>query len=276
MKYDPSGTQLWSRVIDSGAREIGCLIGADSLAGVYVVGQTTGVFDSAGDAPVQDVFVAKYDTAGNRLWTRQGTSIGADSIVVLSAMTVDHMGQVYLTGHGSDNGLATLCVLKLDSSGARQWQRKVGVNVTGPGGGVAVDSLGAIYSAGVNFGGLDGTPVDSSAQAFLVKHDASGNELWVRQVGTPAGDYPQAVGIDGTRVYVVGYSYGAFRNVFTDLPPDLFLVRYSGDGTLTDVRTYGARDYEDAAGVATDGAGAVYVVGTKHFYRTGLVLKYRP
>ena len=276
VKYDPSGAQVWSRLIDSGDQELTCLIGADGSGNVYLTGVTLGKLDSAAAGGTPEIFLMKFDRDGNRLWLKQGTSVTLFASQDLG-LAVDAAGAVYITGVTADSGNPTSAfVLKVDAAGNEVWHRLLVTDASGPGGGVAVDSLGAVYVTGVNYGGLDSTPPNGSPEVFVAKYDQSGALIWTRQFGTRDVDIPEAITIDARGAYVVGYTWGAFPDLIPSEPDDIFLARFDGSGTLTDHRTYDARGMEEGFGAATDGTGAVYVAGQQRSYPRGLVLKYRP
>ena len=44
---------------------------------------------------------------------------------------------------------------------------------------------------------------------FVRKYDTDGKELWTRQFGSTSYDYGYGVAVDGSGVYVAGYTTGA-------------------------------------------------------------------
>jgi hypothetical protein len=94
-----------------------------------------------------DVFVRKYDAAGNVQWTRQFGSAESDLSYGISA---DRFGDVYVSGYtqgtlgtGNNNAFVT----KYNASGVLQWIRTLGASGSGSQG-VSADGLGNVYTAG--------------------------------------------------------------------------------------------------------------------------------
>ena len=70
-KYDPEGNRVWAHMLGSVADDTARGIAVDADGNAYIVGNTGG-----GELPSQppmlgELFIAKFDTDGNRLWIRQ-------------------------------------------------------------------------------------------------------------------------------------------------------------------------------------------------------------
>ena len=59
----------------------------------------------------------------------------------------------------TSTGANDLFVIKYNSSGTRQWTKQLGSASTDAANGVATDSSGNVYVAGVTYGGLDGKSI---------------------------------------------------------------------------------------------------------------------
>jgi len=269
VKYDATGAQLWTRVIDSGDAEDHCLVATDSVGAIYLAGMTLGTFDSSASDGSPKLFLTKYGALGNRLWIRLVTPLFSSSPGGFAGIAVDRAGSVYLTGMGRDSlnpvtGISPF-VMKVDDAGNELWKRFMS-SVTRQPAGLAVDGTSGVCIVG--WGDAPGM--------FVVKYDSSGALLWSRLFGTPDSDEPAAVTGDSNGIYVTGSTYGAFPGLLQDLPDDVFLARFDANGVITDLRIYGAQGPEEGFAAAADGGGAVYVGGWLRGYQQGLVLKYHP
>src|SRR5262249_53492005 len=107
-------------------------------------------------------------------------------------------------------------------------------------------------------GGYDG---------FVAKYDASGNQAWVRQVGTSASEYFNDASTDGLGdVYLTGFSSGNLG-----LPTDTgsaLVMKVDGNGNTIWSRRLGAAG-DEANAISRDALGNVYVAGTTTFNSTG-------
>ena len=93
-RYDTNGNQLWANQFGTEFLEEVVSVKSDPLGNSYVAGYTRGSLagDNEGD---YDLFVLKYDPAGNLLWDWQYGSPQSD---ILDGMDVDANGALWLTG----------------------------------------------------------------------------------------------------------------------------------------------------------------------------------
>ncbi len=158
----------------------------------------------------------------------------------------------------------TVLALKAVSAQTDLWARLFSTSFAEEAIGVTIDDAGSIYVVGRTGGVLPGqTRGGGSTDAYVVKYDRDGNELWVRQFGGIGADSALAGAVDSTgNLYVVGQSPG-------ELPGRLsvggvsgaFVRKYTGDGEELWSRQFGTQVFAKANGVAMDAAGNVYVAG---------------
>jgi hypothetical protein len=128
-----------------------------------------------------DIFLAKFDSAGNHLWSKR---FGGASNEYPTAVAVDGSGNAFLTGDifGSvdfGGGLLTsaggqdIFLAKFDPAGNHLWSKRFGDTVGQLGKGIAVDGSGNAFLTGAFFGSVDfgGGPLTSAglADIFLAK-----------------------------------------------------------------------------------------------------------
>jgi len=98
--------------------------------------------------------------------------------------------------------------------------------------GVATDSSGNVYVAGVTYGGLDGNNIAGIYDLFVVKYNSSGTRQWTKQLGTAITDLAIGVATDSSgNVYVAGGTYGGLDGNTSAGNADLFVVKYNSSGT---------------------------------------------
>ncbi|MCL1474276.1 S8 family serine peptidase [Argonema antarcticum] len=250
----------------------------DSTGNVYMAGITFGSLDgnvnaSGINTSWADPFITKYDANGNKLWTRQLGSSGYD---YYNGVTADNTGNVYTVGY--DDGLGTVLggvtLIKWDTSGNKVWSKFFDTQAHDWASGVTTDSGGNIYIAGMT----DYSFIDSSrdAEAFVVKYDSNGNELWSREWGTTGQDMARSVATDTNgNIYVAGVTEGSLDGNVSAGSTDVFLTKYDPNGTKLWTRQLGtaASDsyvYKNGIGgeygrnviVAVDSGGDAYISGT--------------
>ncbi len=186
-----------------------------------------------------------------------------------SSVTVDATGHVMITGfvngplHGqTHHGNNDIFLMRFDPFGKWQWTRQWGTGASDGSHAVTVDGGGNIYVVGSTLGSLQGTNAGMS-DAFVIKADAAGNILWIRQFGTASQDYALAVAVDGSgNVYVAGETYGSFEEYSNpSTASDFFVRKYTGDGMDEWTLQYGTTGGDVARGLVVDASGNLYIAG---------------
>lgn len=162
------------------------------------------------------LIVAKYNSSGTLQWQRYYAKPPTDppdqGNEIAKCIAVDGSGNVYVGGY--TQGLPLL--LKYNSSGTLQWQRKLSGSFIFSD--LAVTSGGTIYAVAYNseigFGPIEGF--------YLFKIDTSGNIVWQRRLGTGT-PVSTCVAINSSEdVFVGGH----------DTSGNGIVVKYNSSGTL--------------------------------------------
>ncbi len=115
VKYNSEGVEQWSRKYDGSAHFEDRVSGmeVDNIGNVYVIGHSTE--SGAG----YDFTMIKYNTNGDNVWMTRYNN-GANDIA--TGMTIDLIGNIYITGQSDGNGTGQdYATLKYDSSGNQKW-----------------------------------------------------------------------------------------------------------------------------------------------------------
>lgn len=284
-KFDLSGSPLWIRIIGgSGAKTPGG-VAVDGSGNCYVTGWFQDSADierdilrSAGD---NDIFIAKYSSAGEIAWIKQIGGSGDDS---RSDVKVDNSGNCYVVGSsekgytigGSDpkmTGGPGFFLVKYDASVQVAWAK----STTGPGfafaSAIALDSLGNVYLAGglkgsVSFEERELSSTGPEADILVAKYDGLGKRLWVTTVGgTGGGKFASGVGVDAAgNVYITGVftdGHIAFENQPVDAigSTDIFIAKFNPDGTLNWAHGAGGVSADQAFSISVDSSGNSFIAG---------------
>jgi len=231
----------------------------DAQGNTYVVGTTTGDLGQDILQGTQDVFLRKYDSAGQLVWSHMlGSSTSADGFGV----AVDANGNVAIAGRVTDR-LTTAAtgggndsfVSKYDSQGTEIFTRQIAPVLDDQANALAFGADGSLYVAGQTKGSMSsGTASAGGTDAYLQKLTAKGALVYTRQLGGGGDDRASAVSVDGAgNIVLATVESGA--GVIRKFAPD--------DGTSAAIWQTNLGDLGSGSigGIALS-AGAVYVSGT--------------
>jgi len=265
VKYGGAGTRLWVAEYDgpSGREDVPVAVAVDSSGNVFVAASSEA-----------DILTIKYGPDGTRLWAAQynGPGDGSDGP---AGIAVDGSGNVLVTGHVHAGDHLEMVTIRYDTDGNTIWAAPYGgAEDSCWSAALVVDDSGNVVVTGQ---GSDGY--------LTVKYAPGGTRLWAASYSGPpllGSDRPAAIAADaGGNVYVTGSSVGRieWHQGFPIEYWDYATVKYSPEGRqLWAVRYDTAQSENDnAAGIALDASGHVFVGGTSSLSGTGydyLTLKY--
>jgi hypothetical protein len=241
-----------ARQFRTNVRDFADAVAVDASGNVLVAGVTETSF---GD---RDVFVQKFDAAGNLVWARQfGSRFAAGGLAndSVGGIAVDASGNVVVAGSSGGTlpgqttaGGTDAFVQKYDASGTLLWTRQYGSSRNDELRSIAVDSLGNILVAGGTSGVLPGQISSGNDDVFVQKLNAAGGLLWTRQYGSSNNDSAKGIAVDASGNVLVGGN-----------APDPFVQKYDGVGALMWTRQLSG-GLMRAVGV--DASGNVVVAGS--------------
>ena len=252
VKTDSSGDHEWDRLYGYADHdEYGASVQQTSDGGYIMAGRTS---DNSGD-----VFIVKTDGLGNTVWydskgydnsnedaaSVQQTSDGG-YILVGTTFQHDAQGDVWLVKIGADGGTG--------------WYNHFG--------GAAADlgkSVRQTTDGGYIIAGVTASYGAGSADVYLVKTDAGGNQLWLKTFGGAEGDGGWSVQQTTDGGYIIaGYtiSYGAGSG-------DVYLMKTDGDGNQQWYRTLGGSAPDEGFSVQQTADGGYVIAGATESYGAG-------
>jgi uncharacterized delta-60 repeat protein len=260
IKYNSSGQEQWSQRYNGSANSIDYAnaITVDNIGNAYI----TGVSFTTGSS--YNYVTVKYNADGVTQWsqTYNGTANGSDAA---TAITVDGLGNVYVTGRSFGTGTnRDYVTIKYNSDGQEQWvQRYNGTgNNEDAANAITVDNLANVYVTGLSIG------VGTERDYATVKYNAAGIEQWVQRYnGTGNGDdIAYSLVVDNwENVYVTGSSHGISSS------DDYLTIKYDANGNEQWVHRYnGLRNrYDQALSIAVNNSGLIFITGTSEGSGTG-------
>jgi len=284
-KTNGSGVGQWLKKAGGSGSDKAFSIDADNLGNTVITGyfNNTAQFDaqSVTSAGQQDIFVAKYDAAGNLVWVMKAGGTGNDAGY---GVTFDRSGNVIVTGEFSGTctfgsftltsaaGTADVFTAKYNPSGTVLWAKKGSGPLADKGTDVVADSLGNIYVSGLcsDTVTFDFTHNNSFNNAiFLIRYNAAGQEQWFRWMGSSTTAEPGGMDLNGGAITLTGDLTGSlffFGGVgFPSLPTtqafNIFLCRYDTSGNYRWSRAEGSSSEVESRAIAMRRNGNSVIAG---------------
>jgi len=293
-KFDNNGKIQWSTYFGGDSITTVWSVATDRGGNIYIVGYTNCKIGIASSAAFQtsfgggqyDAYLAKFNTAGSRIWS---TYFGGNNNDVAYGICADATSNIYISGvTSSSNNITTsgayqtilegggdAFLAKFNNSGSLLWATYFGGNSGENNATISIDPSGNIYvsgstgsSTGIATSGAYQTSLAGGGDAFLAKFSSSGGLLWATYFGGNNSEQGFSVNADAFgNVYIAGYSLstsgiattGAFQTSTSGW--DAFLAKFSANGALQWATYFGGAYYTDASSVATDSLGNVYFSG---------------
>ncbi|SDD35856.1 SBBP repeat-containing protein [Kordiimonas lacus] len=255
-------------------------VAVDSEGGIYVVGTSDGSFGhQLNTASGEDVFLTKFDTEGNVVFSRLlGVAGDADAY----GITVDSEDNVIVVGK-TDSELSTSDVIdstdafvtKISKRGDEVFRYQLDTFGESAAYSVAVDSNNDIYVGGYTKSAISSTSGFTGGQdAMILKLSGSDGSLQDSSVfGTSGNDVIKGIAIDGNDDIVVAVEEGGDAVVYrldaTDLSDTTNFLNMGSLGTGGSIQGIAIDNTNSdvyIAGVTTnsalDASGTATVVGT--------------
>ncbi|RDH82483.1 MAG: hypothetical protein DIZ80_09350 [endosymbiont of Galathealinum brachiosum] len=277
ISYDAEGNRLWTIMDGTAQEERPYDIALDSSGNIFIAGVTHGNFDGNTTPTGRDIFVAKYNNLGAKIWTRQ---LQGDNWERAEGIAVDSSDNVYITGYtGSDelggevtNGSINSFIIKYSNDGSRLWTRLISSANSEYGYGVATDSNNNVFVTGMTSGDLDGNTNRGGYDQFTAKYNTNGALIWTTLTGGTLTDTANDIVVDSFgRIYITGQ---IGKSETGDIM-DYVLTMFDTDGeevwTVQNTPEYGRIRDDRGKHLALDSAENIYVNGTTYgsFFSTG-------
>ena len=222
VKTDAQGSELWDKTLDFEGDVAGQM-----SAGSSVQQASDGGYIVAGDSSKESVLLIKTDAQGNKQWGRifGGLAIDSKNVNVNTRAQQTSDGGNIIVSYTSSYGAGgiDLWMIKTDATGNEIWSKTFGgigddfgttVQQTSDGGYIMTG-----HTSSYGAGGMD---------LWMIKTDATGNEIWSKTFGGVGDDFGTSVQQTSDGGYIMtGYtsSYGAGGM-------DLWMIKTDANGNV--------------------------------------------
>ena len=156
MKFDSGGSKQWTKLIGTSSDDIANDIIIDSSNNIYITGYSNGQFDNYTNTGNSDIFISKYNSTGNKQWSKL---FGSNLDDVGNELALDSLSNIYITGYSKGNldnktnsGNSDIFISKYNSDGFNQKTELLGTSSDDKAYSVQLDSNNQIYITGYTNG----------------------------------------------------------------------------------------------------------------------------
>lgn len=232
MKFNAAGVQQWSIIYDGVAHESDKSFNmhVDGTGNVYITGKTDV------DATWQlndEVFTAKYSTAGALLWSKTYIGIGS-GLDKGQFIHVSAAGNVYVVGKLQSAGNDNVLAIKYNSAGTQMWAMNVDVS----GGNDKVNDFALDVNENLIICGSAETTLNGiDHNAFTIMINSAGAWQWMQSNGNNGIDSDESIALftDNTNIYVaqnIDTEAGINENISVQVQ------KYDNAGVLANTYSY--------------------------------------
>ena len=297
LKYAPTGAVQWARLINSPGNDEVSDLTVDAAGNVYVTGAFTGSVSLAPNVSLTwnghtngQCFIACFSTQGVPQWAQQSTDVARASrlkthangqlsfvgaffispSLTIGGLTLNLSGEAtaYIgrmsAATGAMQSLAPLC--SYTAAGTAPLIITYPRLALSPNGDAYVSIL---FPSSTTFDFPAFRPVArGNSDVVVAKYNAQNGFEWAQSLGGAGNDIDAGLAVDAaSNLYLVGtHDAPATFGTATVLPhaggTDAFLAKYSPQGSLQWATHMGGSGDDGWRGVAVDGAGTVYTVGS--------------
>ncbi len=227
-KYDTTGNVIWAKSAGSADHDVAQSLAIDISGNLFITGEyggTTIAFDTitltntSSSSPGYDLFLAKYNSAGNVIWVKTATGSRSDQG---QTVTVDANNNAVVAGIFSSPSITfgnitltkdttyfyseAMFVVKYNTNGNIIWAKNTLGKWNDLVSSITTDATSNIYVAG----GVSNDTITFSQSVkaygglFLAKYDANGTPLWAEGIGKGLNTI-RSVALDASNhIYVAG------------------------------------------------------------------------
>jgi gliding motility-associated-like protein len=302
VKFNLSGQRQMATYFGGSNTEDGCGIAIDITGNILMIGitvsssaiATSGAYQTSFGGGIEDAFIAKFNSTGQRQWS---TYFGGGGWDEGNGVITDILGNILITGlTNSTTGISTsgshqqslggqsdAFIAKFNPAGRRQWGTYYGGSQYDEGNGITSDLNSNVIITGVSSSsnsiaslGAYQTVLNGVEDVFIVKFNSLGQRQWGTLYGGAGGEEGRSITTDDNgNIFFTGWTAsnnmiatsGSFQPTKGGGFSDAFLVKFNASGQIQWGTYYGGSGYsgngmeEVGQGIIMVGSGNVIVTG---------------
>ena len=265
MKLDENGDMIWVEQFGTENPDLGMKLVFDNLENLYVSGNINARESEDFILGAQEVFLAKYDKNGSRIWIERWGTEGYNS----SNYTKYYNGYLYVPGGTTENlggngfagGNYDSFVTKVSPSGNISWLRQWGGIGSESVFDIEWDTQSNIYLCGNSTDGVADPEMDDLG-VYFAKLDSDGYLQFEKVWNSDSWEGGSSILSDGNSgFYISGYSGGNFNGYQNAGHTDFFLMKVDASGNHIWTKLVGSSGMDVVIPSIIDNYGNIYVSG---------------
>lgn len=253
-KFDKDGALVWNNTWGGTGIDHAHDMVLTSDGGFIVTGETMSF-----GAGSNDMFIAKYTKDGEFSWSQTWGGAATDKGLSV-AITRDGgyvvSGETYSFGAGSNE----MFVVKYTANGKVSWNKTWGGSGQDHG-----HTIVSTVDGGYLVTGMTQSFGIANEDMVIAKYDANGNLSWNKTWGGLNSDWGQSI----TATNDNGYLVSGYTNSFGAGGEDIFISKYTFNGTLSWSKTWGGASHEECGPVVITTDGGFLIAGRTDSYGSG-------
>lgn len=283
---DNNGNTIWAKSFGGNLQTIANTLDIDRFSNIIIAGSYSDSTLTLGPSTLYnngffDIFIAKLDSLGQFIWAVSAGGLNMDEP---NCITTDNASNIYVTGtfesdtisfqgnYVNNKGSGNLFTCKFNLNGVCLWAKSPNNNPINQviGTGITLDKIGNVYVCGYFFGDSlkfnSSTLINNQYDAFLVKYDSTGNELFALDVGGNSFESFQSIFADTIgNIFVVGRSNSPIINIgsaaLNNNGLSFLLCKYDSNGNSLWAINNSNSSNSFGTDITVDLLGNIYVIG---------------
>jgi hypothetical protein len=256
-KFDPSGNMVWTNIIGTNTYDSVEAIAIAPDDSLYITGQTDVKIDGKDIYAPRESFIQKYDSAGNKIWTR---TIGLVSNGTFATdILFTSLGEVFIAGTLRKDSTTKAFIAKYNVGGELIWNSYFGDNLSGIC--LTEGTEGEILLSGTTPSGeLDGQIVSGNSAAYISSFSSDGIKNWTRLVNGFNVQPTDLCTDNEGNIYMSGFGYGLNWTQY-DRGLNGFIAKFERNGNLIWIEQFDTITDDSANAVGVNSNGDIYTTG---------------